>query len=137
MTKSKKTWVYRAQKPAAPRVPDTLKTEVQQKADELIATVLASRYVKPPPKVKQLNYIVGLYAKWYRHYFYFCAKYASPGPNAISPFFDTKFARMEYVGRKNFNLSYMRYTEEWIETARGLSLAECLTAIRDDPWFQA
>lgn len=37
----------------------------------------------------ELNMVeaVDIYAKWYRRYFYFCAKYCSPAPNALSPFF--------------------------------------------------
>jgi hypothetical protein len=60
---------------------------------------------------------------------------AVPGPNAISPFFEDKFARMEYVGSDRFNLSYMRYTGKWLEVYTGLSVDECLAAIKDDPLF--
>jgi hypothetical protein len=137
MSTPRKTWVYRPRKPAPARVPSKLKAEVQQRAEELIESELKGRYVKPPPKGYDFNYVVEIHAKWYRHYFYFCAKYASPGPHAISPFFETKFARMEYVGGENFDLSYMRHTGEWIQVYQGMSLDECLTAIRDDPWFQA
>ncbi len=82
-----------------------------------------------------MNYIVDIYTKWYRHYFYFCAKYCSPGPNALSPFFETKFARMEYVGQNRFHLSFMRHTGEWIQIHPNASLAECLSAVQDDPCF--
>ena len=87
-------------------------------------------------KGKQFNYIVDIYTKWYRNYFYFCAKYACPGPNATSPFFETKFARLEYVGSDRFHLSFMRHTEEWVELYQNLSLNGCLEAIRNEPYFQ-
>jgi len=54
----------------------------------------------------------------------------------ISPTFETKFARMEYVGNNRFALSFMRHTEQWIELYDSLSVDECLKAIQDDPWFQ-
>lgn len=43
---------------------------------------------------------------------------------------------MKYVGRQQFNLAFMRYTGQWIEELHnGLSLDECLEAIRTDAWF--
>ena len=90
---------------------------------------------KPPPQAVVVDYIIDIYSKWYRIYFYFCAKYACPGPNAILPFFETKFARLEYIGNERFNLSYMRHTGQWWEIYTELSLDESLDAIRDEPHF--
>lgn len=91
---------------------------------------------------RKRSYIVDIYTKWHRNYFYFCAKYACPGPNALSPSFDTGFARLECaggVGRQSFfNLSYMRHTGKWWEIRHGLSLEQCLAEVREggffDPW---
>lgn len=129
-------WVYSPQKSSALKIPTSVKAEVQQKASQLVETVLKPQHIKPPPKDYDFNYIVDIYTKWYRRYFYFCAQYCSPGPNAISPFFETKFARMEYIGGDHFDLSFMRHTGEWIEVYPDLSLDKCLTAIKDDPLFQ-
>ena len=132
-----KMWVY---SPPKPRVPDAVKVELETKATELINTVLKPEHVKPPPTSARWNYIVDLYTKWHRNYFYFCARYACPGPNALSPFFDTGFARLEHagsVGRKSrFNLSYMRHTGRWWVIGYGLSIEECLAEIRDGGVFQ-
>lgn len=111
MAKIRKTWVY---SPPPPKVPSNVKAEVQQKADQLFETILKPQHIKPPPKNYKFNYIVDIFTKWYRHYFYFCARYCSPGPHALSPFFETRFARMEYTGQNRFHLSYMRHTGEWI-----------------------
>jgi hypothetical protein len=135
MAKTPKMWIYRPPKPAAPKVPDRVKLEVQERADRLIETILKPQHVQPPPKGYDFNYIVDLYAKWYRHYFNFCAKYSSPGPNALSPFFEVRFARMEYVGANHFDLAYMRHTGQWIMIYPDLSLDECLTTIERDPAF--
>ena len=59
-----------------------------------------------------------------------------PGPNAIAPAFETKFARMEYVGDGKFALSFMRHTEQWVVLYDAVSVDQCLKAIQDDPWFQ-
>lgn len=135
MAKSQKTWVYAPAKPKASDVPTTLRADLAAKAQQLIDDELKPQYLQPPPADNQFNYIADLYGRWHRHYFYFCARYNSPGPNAIAPFFESKFARMEYTGGDHFNLAFMRYTGQWIELIQDLSIAECLTLIRDNPMF--
>jgi hypothetical protein len=117
------------------KVPENIKTEVEQKALALVDGTLKPNHVKPPPAEESWNYIIDIYTKWYRNYFYFCAKYRVPGPNAISPFFEAKFARMEYLGDNLFNLAYMRHTEEWFEIYAGLSVDQCIEAVKDNPAF--
>lgn len=137
MAKTRKMWVYSPPKPPAPKVPLSVKTDVQQKANELVETVLKPKHIQPPPAPNQFqhNYIADIYTKWYRHYFYFCAKYCVPGPNAFVPFFEAKFARLEYIRAACFNLSFMRYTDEWVEVYPNLSLEKCLAAIKVDSFF--
>ena len=117
-------------------MPEALKRKVETEANALIESVLRPQYVQPPPENPQFNYLVDLYGKWRGSYFYFCSQYACPSPNAISPFFDDKFARLEYIGGDRFNLAAMRHNGEWIEIFPDLSLDECLAAVRDDPWFE-
>ncbi len=136
MTRKQKTWVYSPKKPIKHSVPDRIKTEVAHAGEKLVSDELRSKHVKPPPQKPQFNYIVDIFTKWYRNYFYFCAKYACPGPNAMAPFFDANFARMEYAGGNRFHLSYMRHTGQWFEVYRDLSLSECLCHIRQEPNFQ-
>jgi hypothetical protein len=129
-------WVYSPQKP---KVSDAVKVGVEIKAMALVNDTLKPEHVKPLPKNAKWNYIVDLYTKWQRNYFYFCAKYACPGPNAMLPYFEMGFARLEYsggVGRHSrFNLSYMRHTGRWWEIRHGLSLDQCLTEIRGGGLF--
>ena len=126
---------FRPVKQPKARVTEAVKKDLEVKASELIESVLKPKHVKPPSQDEPFNYIVDIYAKWYRNYFYFCAKYRCPGPNAISPFFEQKFARLRYIGNGFFNLSYMRHTGQWWEIYTELSVAECLAAIRDEPHF--
>ena len=133
MAKSRKMWVLSPSKQA--NLSDDLKANVTAKAKDIIDTVLKPKHVKPPAGDKRFNYIVDIYSKWHSNYFYFCAKYACPGPNAISPYFEVKFARLEYVANNQFNLAYMRHTEKWWGLYTELSLVECLKAIRDEPHF--
>ncbi|NLE60437.1 MAG: hypothetical protein GX616_18970 [Planctomycetes bacterium] len=136
MAKPRKVWQYVPAKPKPPQVPTVFKADLETKALRLIDEYLKPKHLEPPPADERFNYIADLYGRWYRHYFYFCARYNSPGPNAISPFFETKFARMEYIGGDRFNLAYMRYTGQWIEIFQDLSLDDCLAEIRDNPMFQ-
>jgi hypothetical protein len=112
-----------------------IKQEVNQKAGELIKNVLKPKHVQPPPKGHQLNYLVDITTKWLGSKCYFISIYRSPGPHAISPTFETKFARREYVGDGKFALSFQRRTGQWVELYDARSVDECLTAIGDDPWF--
>ncbi len=138
MGKTQKTWVYSPAKPPAPKVPASLKTDVQLKANELVEKILKPKNIQAPPAPDEFqhNYIADIYTKWYRHYFYFCAKYCVPGPNALTPFFEAKFARLEYAGANRFNLSFMRYTGEWVEVYPGLTLEKSLSAVENDSFFQ-
>ena len=135
MAARQKRWVYSPPRPPKPTVPDAVKADVDAKARELIETVLKPAHVKPPPEDPRFNYLVDIYAKWYRNYFYFCSRYCCPGPNAIAPFFEDRFARLEYVDLDRYHLAYMRYTGQWWEIYRDLSLGECLVTIRDEPHF--
>jgi hypothetical protein len=128
--------MYVPPRPRKPKAPDSLKALVAAKAEELINGYLKPAHVQPPPKNPQFNYIVDIYSKWYQSYFYFCAEYACPHPDAISPSFETRFVRMGYLGSDRFNLAYMRHTGQWWVIYESLSLEECLTAVRDEIHFQ-
>ncbi|MBC8458386.1 MAG: hypothetical protein H8D67_10370 [Deltaproteobacteria bacterium] len=114
---------------------DALKSEVKEKTGSLIENVLKPEYIKPPPEENDFNYIVDIFSKWHRNYFYFCSKYNCPSPNAMAPSFNSNFARLEYIGRDKFNLDYMRHTGKWLEISFDLSLEECLDEIENWPHF--
>ncbi len=133
MTKRQKYWGYSNKKLG---VPESVKIDVENKANELIESFLKPKYIKPPPEDLQYNYLTDISSKWYRNYFYFCNRYNCPGPNAIKPYFDDKFARIEYVGNNTYNLSYMRHTGKWHSVFYELKLEECLHEVRENPIFQ-
>lgn len=136
MAKARKIWTLAPPKRKQVDVPDALRTEVEAKATDLIDNVLKPKHVKPACKDEKLNYVIDMAGKWHRRYFYFFSTYACPGPTAISPTFESKFARLEYLGDSKFTLSFMRHTGAWVELLCGVLLDECLRAVRDDPWFQ-
>jgi len=134
--KKPKMWIYSPKKPTPPQVPEIIKAQVETKAKELVETYLKPTFIQPPPKDAKWNYLIDIFTKWHGSYFYFCSTYACPGPNALSPTFESRFARMEYVGNRMFNLAYMRHTDKWEEVFQGLPLDECLQTIRDEGIFQ-
>ena len=136
MAKPRKAWMFSPGKKATASLPDLIRSDVDAKATDLIENVLKPKHIEPPPKGLQLNYLVDITTKWLGSKCYFISIYRSPGPQALSPTFETKFARMEYVGNAKFNLSFMRHTGQWVELYTELSVDECMKAIKDDPWFQ-
>ncbi len=132
---AKKIWAYHPKAKSNPKVPDSIKAKVKVKADSLINKVLKSTHIKIPPENYRYNYLVDIFSKWYRHYFYFCSKYNTSGPNALSSSFEEKFARLEYIGPDEFNLAFKRHTGQWVVVGFGLSLEECLDEIEKEPYF--
>jgi len=125
-------WVYDpagAFRRSKAQVPPGIKQEVQRRAQDLIDSTLKPRHIEPPPKRTQFNYLTDIHSKWQGPFFYFCSKYCSPGPNALSASFESAFARLQYAGTGRFNLAYFRHTGEWREIAKLLSLEECLSWI--------
>jgi hypothetical protein len=135
MAEPPKRWVYAPPKPPKVEVPAAVKEEVAARAGDLVETVLKPQHIKPAPEDERFNYIIDLSTKWYRNYFYFVATYRSPGPMALSPTFETRFARLEYLGPQRFALAFMRHTGQWVEMYPSVSLAEGLEAIKSDPFF--
>jgi len=135
MAKPPKTWMLHPKKDPKPKPTEALKAEVSSKAKKLVESVLKPKHVKSMPKNYRFNYITDIWTKWHQGNFYFGATYACPGPTAISPSFETKFARLAYCGGNRFNLSYMRHTEKWFELFPNLKLDECLDSIREDWHF--
>src|SRR5205809_5660191 len=115
MAKPRKGWTFGPGKKPKTALPGTVKDEVDTKARELIETVLKPKHVQPPPQGHQLNYITDITTKWIGSTCYFISIYACPGPNALSPTFEEKFARMGHVGDAMFALSFMRHTGKWIQ----------------------
>jgi hypothetical protein len=132
---NKRSWSATPPKKTKPTIPGSTKSMLKEKADKLIDDVIKPTHVKPAPTDNDHNYIADNHSKWYRNYFYFCATYNCPSPNAISPIFETKFARMEYVADNKFNLAYMRHTEQWFEVFQAISMDDFLMSIEENPVF--
>lgn len=135
MPKPRKRWTKSPTKSSKPSVPDFIKAQLTIKATHLIENILKPKHVQPPEPDAQLNYITDISASWIRHYFYLIAHYACPSPSAMIPTFESKFARMAYVGDGKFALAFLRHTGAWVEIYDALSVDESLQAIHVDQWF--
>ncbi len=132
--KKRAQWTWAPAKPSS--VPQSVKTKVDALAQALVVTELKPAHVLPPPPEPRFNYIVDISTKWHGRYFYFISKYACPGPNALSPFFDAPFARLEYQQNGRFSMAYMRHTGQWWPLYTDLTIGEALKIIREGVHFQ-
>ncbi|KJU84686.1 hypothetical protein MBAV_003109 [Candidatus Magnetobacterium bavaricum] len=129
-----KGWVLDTPK-ATPTVPETTTALLNRRMEQFINDALKPMHIKPPPHKLDMSYIADIYSKWYRHYVYLCSKYNDNSPDAISPSFEMKFARLEYVADDRYNLSYMRHTGQWFELHKGITLDDCMNVIKGDGNF--
>lgn len=116
-------------------VPEEIKESVTLLAENVIDKKLKPLHIKKRKGKQTSNYIDDIYVKWYRNYLYFCANYKCTSVNAISPEFESKFARLEYNESGQFNLAYMRHTGNWFELDQDVSLKKCLSTIKEGAWF--
>jgi hypothetical protein len=133
MAKPQKTWFFDS--PRWP-VPQAVKAEMDAKIADLIENVLKPKHLQPPPEGHLLNYIVDIKAKWLGSKCYLISVYRTPRLHKKPTRFETKFARMEYVGNAKFSLSFMRHTGQWLRLYERTSVDECIRAIQVEPWFQ-
>ena len=135
MAKQQKAWMPKPAKTSKTAIPDAIRSELESKAAKLIENVLKPKHVVPQKPDIEFNYVSDIGTKWYRKYFFFFSTYTCPGPNAISPSFESEFARMEYLGAGRFSLSFHRHTDQWVKLYAAQTVHECLKAIQKDLWF--
>jgi hypothetical protein len=104
--------------------------------EKFIADVLKPRFL-PEIRPTEFNYPVAIYGQWHGNTYRFITRYRSDDLHAYESEFDEPFARLEYVSRDRFDLSYRRHTDEWLRMFRGVSLAEALDLIENTPHFHS
>jgi hypothetical protein len=111
------------------------KQDWQNKADQFVSEFYKPTFIKPPPEPPRFNYVVDFSTKWHGAYLQFIVKYACPGPNALSPFFDLAFARLGYFRPEAWSLWARRHNDQWIVIENELPLEQCFEEMRNNPWF--
>ncbi|MBA6224742.1 hypothetical protein H4J51_03320 [Colwellia sp. MB02u-18] len=130
-----KNWQISTSKTVKEKITNAMKNEVSKIACDLIDNTLKPKHIKPELNNPSFNKLVDIFIKWRGSSLYFYAKYKSCGEDAISPIFETKFARLVYAGEDKFNLSYMRHNEQWLNLHSNFTGLECCNAIEYEPYF--
>jgi hypothetical protein len=126
-------WVYVGGR-AGNKLPPTEKAAVTAACEAFIKDVLTPRFL-PVIRPTKFNYPIAIHGKWHGNKYRFLTRYRSDDPRSSAPEFDAPFARLEYVSRDRFDLSWHRHTGEWFRLFEWLSLKEALHSIESDPFF--
>ena len=110
------------------------KAAITMACEKFIAEVLIPRFL-PEIRATEFNYPVAIYGKWHGNKYRFLTRYRSDDPRCYAPEFDAPFARLDYVSRDCFDLSWHRHTGEWFCVFERLSLADALHLIESEPYF--
>jgi hypothetical protein len=111
------------------------KFAVTTACEAFIAGVLKPRFLPEIRPSTQFNYPVDIFGKWHGNKYRFVTRYRSETPPSYKPEFDAPFARLEYVSRDCFDVSYHRHTGEWLCIFERLSLTEALEMIEGNSFF--
>jgi hypothetical protein len=122
-------WVYVGRKPSA-----TEKLSIARICEEFIDRVLKPRFL-PEIRPTEYNYPIAIFGKWHDSKYRFIERFRSGFADRLGEEFDSPFARIEYLDRDRFDLSYLRHTGEWLCLYRSLPLATALQTIEDDGHF--
>ena len=97
----------------------------------LIDEVLKPRCL-PVIRPTQFNYPIDIQGKWHGTRYRFIQRYRSGHSENLNEEFDAPFARLDWMGRRRFDVQWHRHTGEWFCLYRDLSLEEALKAIETD-----
>ena len=131
---ARRQWVYVGAR-AGNKPSSAEKLAITAACEKLIVSALVPRFL-PEIRPTEFNYPIALYGKWHGNKYRFITRYRSDDPASIEPEFEAPFARLEYVGRDRFDLSYHRHTGEWFRLYEAVSLAEAMDLIGQGEHFQ-
>jgi hypothetical protein len=115
--------------------PPSERAAVAAACDRFIAQRLKPRFL-PEVRPSEFNYPIAIYGKWHGSKYRFMTRYRSDDPRSYQSEFETPFARLAYIDRDRFDLSWPRHTGEWICLFDDVSLKEALHLIESDVHFQ-
>jgi len=127
-------WVYVGGRAGNKPRPDE-KVAIDAACERLIANVLLPRYL-PEITPTEFNYPIAIYGKWHGNKYRFITRYRSDRADSFMSEFEAPFARLEYVSRDRFDLSYHRHTGEWYRLYKWITLNEALALIAEGAHFQ-
>ncbi len=90
----------------------------------------------PKEPDRKYNYVIDIFSKWHRNFFYLCERFKSEHPDRIADEFESPFVRLEYLDKDSFTFSYLRHTGSWHIVDQRISSNECKDLILSNPNFQ-
>jgi hypothetical protein len=127
-------WVYVGGR-AGNKPPPAEKVAITAAREKFITEVLRPRFL-PEIRPTAFNYPVAIDGKWHGNKYRFLTRYRSDDPRSSEPEFEAPFARLEYISRDCFDLSWHHHTGEWFCLFQRQSLAEALHLIESEPHFE-
>ncbi len=127
------TWTYVGGR-AGRTPPEKEKHAISESCQTFIEQVLKPRFL-PEIRPTRFNYPIDIFGKWHGGKYRFIQRFRSDREDALEPEFDSPFARLEYVSRNRFDLSYFRHTGRWWTVYRSVSLAEALSLLETEGIF--
>jgi hypothetical protein len=127
-------WVYIGGR-AGNKPPQAEKVAITAACEKFIAEVLRPHFL-PEIRPTAFNYPIAIDGKWHGNKYRFFTRYRSDDPRSYEPEFEAPFARLEYVSRDCFDLSWHRHTGEWFCLFERQPLVEALRLIESEPHFE-
>ncbi len=105
---------------------DAEKREITAACERFIEERVKPRFL-PEVRPSEFNYCVDIFGKWHGASYRFLQRFRNDRPDRYSEReFVAPYARLAYVGRDCFDLSYFRHTGQWWPVDHGASLEEAL-----------
>src|SRR2546421_11961566 len=107
---ARRGWFYVGGR-AGKRASASEKSVITSACERFIAEVIKPRFL-PEIRSTEFNYPIAIYGKWHGNKYRFITRFRSDDPRSYEREFEAPFARLEYVSRDIFDLSYHRHTGE-------------------------
>ena len=121
-------WVYVGGR-SGNKPSDAERQAITAACERFIEDVLRPRFL-PEVRPTEFNYCVEIFGKWHGTKYRLLQRFRNDRPDRYSEReFISPFARLEYVGRDLFDLSYFRHTQQWWPVDRGVTLDEALALL--------
>jgi hypothetical protein len=134
LTVAGRGWIYVRER-AGRKPPPAERIAIAAACDRFIAEVLKPRFL-PEIRPNDFNYPIAIYGKWHGSKYRFMTRYRSDDPRSYQSEFEAPFARLAYIDRDRFDLSWHRHTGAWFCLFEDRSLKEALHLIESDGHFQ-
>ena len=121
---------------AGGRPSDGEKHAITRSCETFIEDVLKPNFLPEIRPSERFNYPIDIFGRWHGANYRFIQRFRSDRPeDALDPEFDSPFARLEFVSRDRFDVSYFRHTGQWSTVFRGVSLSEALSLLETEAIF--